>query len=953
MSGNSNASNNSNDERQYTLIEHGGMKYYLNERTRKIYMLSKGRYIYFGKLKPGASVQNFTVKQIDQNSEDDEDDDVADDDEDEEEEDEKVVITYYGMKFTLDQSNGNILDIKTNKIIGKLWEDNPLKIVFYILVQPLLPLVKLSERFEFDKKFDVYEKNKQVGYLLKVDIPSLQLKEGVLTTIGKFDVISLDKKLYVLLVGVSKTEGEFNEKIKSLKGIKEEIRLIQEQKRLEKSDLERQLTTKLATITRKLLDIVEEQKLETNPEKSFALKKQRIQQEKERLAIDNSIKSSMLKTLRNNIASIRQLNGDLAAKSAGEEYLKQKSRFETETKAQEQKIQHLELELESEVFNTDNSTETVEMTEVDYFGKVYLIDMKSKDVYEHSEDDYKLVGKVIEDSPIKIKFFKSADWKEEYADLEPREYKGIQYVVNPITKNVFLLDTETHVGEIVTLEPLVLHIYDQVNVPLENVKELEPTKEEEGEEMIEVEIIVFQGTKFVRGPHGFIYNKKFELVGKWDYIDKQIDYIPTRSFLNFSSSCYIDSLLFALFYRSSSFIEKQILRKDIHSMLRTLRIADPSIKSAINENQKELVKIYKWLHRLEQTENSTRVCIPFRTIYKNVELEKKPIAYHDKLIETHLGDSSEFLIGLFNGFGVKTMVKTLKASGKEGDEIREYNNYTEQIPPIILVNSRSVPDNYYQNTTVSVDSQGKKFTVYNITDEDDLEGEKEILARIKIEKINILLEFFKSKLRISKTDRESMKSRIEEISRSKIVEAGFKDIESIFSLLNTTKNYYPKELKQLEQSIEVNTTILEKLVELAQLREKYKFEFTEKIDDIIYRPIDGIEQDYIILSVDRGNQKGKDFVRDKTPFNLQETIASPIGEPLELEFVIKYIDSPKHYVCYFKNIEDDLWYLYDDRYKTFKIVTTGKLDKTPGTFEKMKAEVSTNCTVLFYAKGLI
>ena len=953
MSGNSSASNNSNDERQYTLIEHGGMKYYLNENTRKIYMLSKGRYIYFGKLKPGASIQNFTFKQVEQNSENDNDDnDDNDDNEDNEDEndddDENVIITYYGMKFSLDESNGDIRDIKTDKLLGKLWEENPVKIVFFTLTQPLLPLVKISRDFFIDKKFDVYEGDKQVGYLLKLDISGLQLKDNVLTTIGKYDIISLDKKLYVLVIGVSKSEEDFNQKIKSLKGIKEEIRLIQEQKKLEKSESEVQLTVELAEISGKIVDILEKVNLETTPEKQLALKKQLIQMEKDRLAIDNSIKSNMLKTLRSNIASIRQLNGDLAAKSAGEEYLKQKKGFETETKAQEQKIQHLELELESEVFNTDNSTETVEMTEVDYFGKVYLIDMKSKDVYEQIEEEYKLVGTVIEDTPIKIKFFKMADWKEEYTDLEPREYKGKQYVVNPITKNVFLLDTETHVGEIVTLEPLVLRIYDEVEQP-EQTKE----EEQEEEEMIEVEIIVFQGTKFVRGPHGFIYNKKFELVGKWDYIDKQIDYIPTRSFLNFSSSCYIDSLLFALFYRSSSFIEKQILRKDIHSMLRTLRIADPSIKSAINENQKELVKLYKWLHRLEQTENATRVCQPFRMVYKNVELEKKPIAYHDKLIEKHLGDSSEFLIGLFNGFGIKTMVKTLKASGKEGDEIREYSNYTEQIPPIILLNSRSTPDNYYQNRTVSLESKGKKFTVYNITDEDDLEREKELLGRIKIEKINILLQFFKSKLKIPKSDRDAMKYRIDEISSSKILQDGFKDIESIFFTLNTTKNFYPKELKELEESIETNTNILEKLVELAQLREKYKFEFTEKIDDTIYEPIDGETQDYIILSVDRGKQRGRDFVRDQTPFNLQETIPSPIGEPLELQFVIKYIDSPKHYVCYFKNIEDDLWYLYDDRYKTFKIVTTGKLDKNPGTFEKMKAEVATNCTVLFYAKQLI
>jgi hypothetical protein len=76
----------------------------------------------------------------------------------------------------------------------------------------------------------------------------------------------------------------------------------------------------------------------------------------------------------------------------------------------------------------------------------------------------------------------------------------------------------------------------------------------------------------------------------------------------------------------------------------------------------------------------------------------------------------------------------------------------------------------------------------------------------------------------------------------------------------------------------------------------------------------------------------------------------PRGENIHLQFVVKYIDSPKHYVCYFKNIDDDLWYLYNDLNKSFRIVSSGPQDKTPGTFEKMKAETATGCTLLFYSK---
>ena len=76
----------------------------------------------------------------------------------------------------------------------------------------------------------------------------------------------------------------------------------------------------------------------------------------------------------------------------------------------------------------------------------------------------------------------------------------------------------------------------------------------------------------------------------------------------------------------------------------------------------------------------------------------------------------------------------------------------------------------------------------------------------------------------------------------------------------------------------------------------------------------------------------------------------PRGENIQLQFVVKYIDSPKHYVCYFKNIDDDLWYLYNDLNKSFRIVSSSAQDKQPGTFEKMKAETATGCTLLFYSK---
>ncbi len=234
----------------------------------------------------------------------------------------------------------------------------------------------------------------------------------------------------------------------------------------------------------------------------------------------------------------------------------------------------------------------------------------------------------------------------------------------------------------------------------------------------------------------------------------------------------------------------------------------------------------------------------------------------------------------------------------------------------------------------------------NMNSEDE-ELAEQLMGQIKIEQIKNLLEFFKTKTRVVKQDKIRMTNRIEEMTKSKkLSDSQLEEIKQIFYDLHT--KVLAKELKdvQLEQS----PTITPLKKQLNELQDKYRFEFTEKIDITTYEAIDGMNHHYIVLNVDRGNQSGRSLIRDKTAFDLREKILCPKGEEIELQFVVKYIDSPKHYVCYFKNIEDDLWYLYNDVSKSFRIVSTGIQDNDPGTFQKMKAEVASSCTLLFYNK---
>jgi hypothetical protein len=182
-----------------------------------------------------------------------------------------------------------------------------------------------------------------------------------------------------------------------------------------------------------------------------------------------------------------------------------------------------------------------------------------------------------------------------------------------------------------------------------------------------------------------------------------------------------------------------------------------------------------------------------------------------------------------------------------------------------------------------------------------------------------------------------MNKRIGEVNPDSVTPIDILDIEKIYTDLKKVINL--KETRELEILYENNEDLNILLIQLAELKQGYKREYVEKIDEVIYSGLG----DYIVLSIDRSKTGSRELKRDTTAFNIQETINTPLGTRLDLEFVVVYTDSPKHYMCYFKSIEDDMWYLYNDVSKKLRLVSDG-------SFGAMKEEAGRQCTLLFYSK---
>ena len=314
-------------------------------------------------------------------------------------------------------------------------------------------------------------------------------------------------------------------------------------------------------------------------------------------------------------------------------------------------------------------------------------------------------------------------------------------------------------------------------------------------------------------------------------------------------------------------------------------------------------------------------------------MDKKPVAFHNEKFEKDIGDSGEFLFTLFNGFNIKTLVKFQKSFGKLNELEKEIFSNREETVPIIMVSPDTKPENYFKTSMANAVSGG---VVIDVPDR-DAEIIRGLETQINIHKIKILLTFFQKKTRVPKLEKERMRQRIDEVNIRKLLEADHKDIEEIY--IELKGKLTTKETKEIESIYGSDKELAVLLGELEKIQERHMFFFTEKIDTSEYRERDNI--DYLVIGIDRSKHAGRTLVRDMRPFDIKEKIITPSKKELGLEFVIKYIDSPKHYVCYFKNIDDDLWYLFDDLSKKIRIVSSG-------SFRKMKEETQNTCTLLFY-----
>ena len=101
-------------------------------------------------------------------------------------------VDYHGTSYLINEKNGSVEDKETKAPIGKQLQKEPLKLIFYKQVDPIEPMVNISSKLSVDKKLDVYEGKKQIGYLIKVDNglkKAIELKDGSIITLGSFQIV--------------------------------------------------------------------------------------------------------------------------------------------------------------------------------------------------------------------------------------------------------------------------------------------------------------------------------------------------------------------------------------------------------------------------------------------------------------------------------------------------------------------------------------------------------------------------------------------------------------------------------------------------------------------------------------------------------------------------------------------------------------------------------------------
>ncbi len=527
-------------------------------------------------------------------------------------------------------------------------------------------------------------------------------------------------------------------------------------------------------------------------------------------------------------------------------------------------------------------------------------------------------------APIKAIKDEGVNWQDEYEHLEPITYKAEDYLVNYTSKHVFRAtedDEYDYIGNITSVKPLTIVFFEE-----------------------EDDIEVKYGGLFTKNEKNQVFDKKSNMVGYWNGEEKEIHFIPLRAFLNESSSCYIDTVLFALLYRENPFILNRILNKNLSELFEEANVTKQDIKDAIIGNKNEIVRINKWLHNQSQTANSDFVCKPFRKSFKVIELDGKQSETHKKTFESGNGETNVFLNDLFSGFNIKTLVKTIKTTGvKADDTMKELREDSKVIPPIIQILPKTKLNEIFENTI----EEDLEFKVVNLPEEEEV-NMKNLKVVKKMEVIRALLIFLRDKSRVRKADKDKIHNRLITLHQQKSLGKDISDeLEEIFKTLDSTIK--PNERKEVDTILNASSSFVRTINDIDELNKKYSESYVKKIEETTYsfnEDNNEIDNNYLVLWVDRTLLEGKSIGKSKEAYDIQKNLKIEENR-LDLQFVIKHIDSPKHFVCYFKNIKDGLWYNYDDVRGTFRIVKSGE---NIGTFDVMKAETQNDCVLLFYSK---
>ncbi len=541
----------------------------------------------------------------------------------------------------------------------------------------------------------------------------------------------------------------------------------------------------------------------------------------------------------------------------------------------------------------------------------------------------------------------NVDWKDEYNDLEPVTYKGIDYMINPETKHVFEPNDDDefdYVGNIINMKPLKIELFEKPKAAEKNV---EKALAKVVTKVDQSEISKKYGGLFIVNDKNEVFNKTKQLVGFWNEGEQEIHFIPLRAFTNENNSCYINTVLFALLYRENPFIQRHILTKDLTKLFSDLNVTKQDVQDAITNNQGELIRLNNWLHDKEQEANTKFVCKPFRKLFRHVYLDGSHSQKHMDEFETQMGETEKFLGNLLEGFGIKTIKYNHITIGEKSDGTKkELSNITELIAPIIPVQP-GMPNDTLFNRQIE---EKLDFTVLADMSEEDKRELQSITNGKLIIEIKILLDFLKTKTRIRKDEKAQLIIDFTKLEGS-YKKNKYIDIKSeLTAIYNRLKSVIEKkEIATIEGMKNINTELSIAKQAEDEIKEQYAEYFSKKSETIQYNFYEGnddIDNNYLALWVDRTKVMGSAITKSKDKFDIQKTIELNDSK-LDLQFVIKHMDSPKHFVCYFKNIKDGLWYLYNDVNRTFTIVKQGD---NIGTFGAMKSVTENDCVLLFYSK---